>query len=142
MSRMSIFNSPFLLGFDDIERVIDRVAKSSGDGYPPYNIEKLKSDDAGEDIIITLAVAGFLEADLEVRLEDNQLIVLGAQKDDGGSDFLHRGIAARSFSRAFILAEGVDVTKATLKNGLLSIELNRPKPEKRVKTISIEHLDT
>ncbi|KAF0224335.1 MAG: Heat shock protein Hsp20 [Rhodospirillaceae bacterium] len=134
MSRMSAFNSPLLLGFDHFERVLDRVAKSQGEGYPPYNIEQI-----GENgLRITLAVAGFSMDDLAVGLEDNQLIIRGRQaEDDPSRIFLHRGIAARQFQRAFVLAEGIEVQSATLDNGLLHIDLYRPRPEPRVKTIPI-----
>lgn len=137
MSHISLFNSPFLVGFDDIERVFERVAKSAGEGYPPYNIEKRLDADNSEHLVITLAVAGFLKEELDVRIEDNQLIVSGAQNETETTDYLHRGIAARQFTRAFILADGVEVTQAELKNGLLSIELVRPQPQKTVKKIAI-----
>lgn len=136
MSRLSVFNSPLLLGFDHFERVLDRVAKSQGEGYPPYNIEQI-----GEDRLqITLAVAGFTMDDLSVSIEDNQLIIRGRQvEDDPRRVFLHRGIAARQFQRAFVLAEGIEVKGASLDSGLLHIELQRPIPEVRVKTIKIEN---
>ncbi|MBF0325355.1 Hsp20 family protein [Magnetospirillum moscoviense] len=135
MSRLSAFNSPLALGFDHFERVLDRVAKSQGEGYPPYNIEQI-----GENgLRISLAVAGFSMDDLSVGLEDNQLIIRGRQADDeSGRIFLHRGIAARQFQRAFVLAEGIEVVNATLDNGLLHIDLMRPRPEPRVKTIPIQ----
>ena len=134
MSRMSAFNSPLLLGFDHFERVLDRVAKNQGEGYPPYNIEQI-----GESgLRITLAVAGFSMDDLAVGLEDNQLIIRGRQgEDDPNRIFLHRGIAARQFQRAFVLAEGIEVQSATLDNGLLHIDLYRPRPEPRVRSIPI-----
>ena len=135
MTRLSMFNSPLLLGFDHFERVLDRVSKTSAEGYPPYNIEQL--GDSG--LRITLAVAGFAMEDLDVALEDNQLIVRGRQsEDDGGRIFLHRGIAARQFQRAFVLAEGIEVTAASLDNGLLHIDLMRPVPEPRVRNIPIK----
>jgi len=133
MSRLSLFNSPLLLGFEQFERTLDRVAKSSAEGYPPYNIEQI-GDDA---LRITLAVAGFTLDDLEVRLEDNQLVVRGRQADDEGRVYLHRGIAARQFQRGFVLAEGIEVTGAVLDNGLLSIDLRRPEPATKVQTIAI-----
>lgn len=133
MSRLSLFDSPLLLGFEDIERVLDRVQKTSPEGYPPYNIEQL--DDSR--IRITLAVAGFTSDDLSVSVEDNQLIVQGKQAEDGGRVYLHRGIAARQFQRSFVLADGIEVTGAGLDNGLLSIDLRRPKPESRVRRIAI-----
>ena len=133
MSRLSLFNSPLLLGFEQFERTLDRVAKSSAEGYPPYNIEQV-GDDA---LRITLAVAGFALDDLEVRLEDNQLVVRGRQIDDESRVYLHRGIAARQFQRGFVLAEGIEVTAALLDNGLLSIDLRRPQPATKVQTIAI-----
>ena len=133
MSRMSLLNSPLLLGFDQFERALDRVSKASSDGYPPYNIEQL-----GEDRLrITLAVAGFSNDELSVQVEDNQLIVRGKQIDDKDRVYLHRGIAARQFQRSFVLADGLEVSGATLDNGLLDIELKRPIPAARVKTIAI-----
>ena len=133
MSRMSLLNSPLLLGFDQFERALDRVAKASSDGYPPYNIEQLGEDRLG----ITLAVAGFGEDELSVQVEDNQLIVRGKQYDDKDRVYLHRGIAARQFQRSFVLADGLEVSGATLDNGLLHIELKRPIPASRVRTIEI-----
>lgn len=133
MSRMSLLNSPLLLGFDQFERALDRVAKASSDGYPPYNIEQL-----GEDRLrITLAVAGFGEDDLSIQVEDNQLVVRGKQADDKGRVYLHRGIAARQFQRSFVLADGLEVSGATMDNGLLNIDLKRPMPATRVRTIDI-----
>ncbi|MFC7552010.1 Hsp20 family protein [Pseudoroseomonas wenyumeiae] len=133
MSRSSLFGSPLFLGFDHLEQMLDRVAKNS-DGYPPYNIEQ-----TGDNRLrITLAVAGFSMDDLQLTQEDNQLVVRGKQKDDAeGRIFLHRGIAARQFQRAFVLAEGIDVEGAWLDNGLLHIDLKRPQPEVRVKSICI-----
>jgi HSP20 family molecular chaperone IbpA len=133
MSRSSLFGSPLFLGFDHLEQMLDRVAKNS-DGYPPYNIEQ-----TGDNRLrITLAVAGFSMDDLQLTQEDNQLVVRGKQKDDvEGRIFLHRGIAARQFQRAFVLAEGIDVEGAWLDNGLLHIDLKRPQPEVRVKSIRI-----
>jgi HSP20 family molecular chaperone IbpA len=125
------------LGFDEIERLLDRVAKGS-DGYPPYNIERVPRDPANpERLRITLAVAGFTRDQLEVSVEENQLVIRGRQQDDKARQFLHRGIAARQFQRSFVLADGMEVLGADLKNGLLSIDLARPQPEKIVKTIAI-----
>ena len=138
MSRLSLFNSPLLLGFEQFERTLDRVAKNSAEGYPPYNIEQV-GDDA---LRITLAVAGFTLDDLEVRLEDNQLVIRGRQADDDSRVFLHRGIAARQFQRGFVLAEGIEVTGAVLDNGLLSIDLRRPEPATKVQTIAIRSGDS
>lgn len=136
-TRMSLFNSPLLLGFDHFERTLDRVAKASGDGYPPYNIEQI-----GETgLRITLAVAGFIEAELSVQLEDNQLVVRGRQQDDGSRVYLHRGIAARQFQRAFVLADGIEVTGAKLEAGLLHIDLSRPLQDSRVRKIAIASED-
>ena len=135
MSRMSVFNSPLLLGFDHFERMLDRASKASAEGYPPYNIEQI-----GENgLRITLAVAGFSMDDLSVTIEDNQLIIRGHQVyDDNDRVFLHRGIAARQFQRSFVLAEGIDITGAKLDNGLLHIELERIVPEPEILTIKIE----
>jgi HSP20 family molecular chaperone IbpA len=133
MSRLSLFNSPLLLGFDHFERTLDRVSKVSSDGYPPYNIEQL-----GENALrITLAVAGFRMSDLSITVEDNQLIVRGKQTDDAHRVYLHRGIAARQFQRSFVLAEGIEVSGARLDNGLLHVDLVRPAVESRVRTIEI-----
>ena len=133
MPRLSLFNSPFLLGFDELERALDRTAKASSDGYPPYNIEQ-----RGEDgLRITLAVAGFAEEDLSVTVEDRQLVIRGKQTDDTGRVYLHRGIAARQFQRAFVLAEGIEVTDASLDNGLLHVDLVRPKAESRHRVVEI-----
>jgi HSP20 family molecular chaperone IbpA len=133
MSRVSMFNSPLLLGFDQLERTLDRLAKSA-EGYPPYNIERI-----GENgLRITLAVAGFASDDLAIELVESQLTVRGKQSDDGDRVFLHRGIAARQFQRAFMLAEGIEVTGARLDNGLLSIDLVRPVQEPRIRRIRIE----
>lgn len=142
MSRTSLLNSPLLLGFDEIERVLDRVVKGSGDGYPPYNIERITDDaDSGEVLRITLAVAGFTRDQLDVSVEDNQLTVRGKQEDDGERVYLHRGIAARQFQRSFVLADGIDIREADLSNGLLSIELVRPQPERMVRKIDISQND-
>jgi HSP20 family molecular chaperone IbpA len=137
MSRVPSLSSPFLLGFDEIERVLDRVAKGA-DGYPPYNIERLARDgQSPERLRITLAVAGFTRDQLDVTIEENQLVIRGRQQDDKSRHYLHRGIAARQFQRTFVLAEGMEVLGADLKNGLLSIDLVRPEPDRIVKTVSI-----
>jgi HSP20 family molecular chaperone IbpA len=137
MTRM-LFSSPYLLGFDEIERLLDRAAKTAGDGYPPYNIERLSPDNGiGERLRIVLAVAGFSKHDLEITVEDRQLIVRGKQNDQSHATFLHRGIAARQFHRAFILAEGMDVIGAHMENGLLAIELARPEPTRHIRQIEI-----
>jgi len=133
MSKLTLGTHPFLLGFDQLERLVERTAKSEN-GYPPYNIEQI-DDNAFR---ITLAVAGFAEEDLSITIEDRQLVVRGKQVDDTGDRvFLHRGIAARQFQRSFVLADGVDVAGAELKNGLLHVELTRSVPESVVQTIKI-----
>jgi HSP20 family molecular chaperone IbpA len=137
MSRMPSLSSPFLLGFDEIERVLDRVTKAA-DGYPPYNIERLARDDRNpERLRITLAVAGFTLDQLDVSVEENQLVIRGRQTEDKTRQFIHRGIAARQFQRTFVLADGMEVLRADLKNGLLSIDLARPEPARIVRAISI-----
>ena len=142
MSRVPTLNSPFLLGFDEIERALDRVAKAANDGYPPYNIERVGScERPPERLRITLAVAGFSREELDVSIEENQLVIRGRQIDDKSRVYLHRGIAARQFQRSFVLAEGMEVRNADLKNGLLSIDLIRPQPERIVKSISIKETD-
>lgn len=140
MTRMTPFSSPLLLGFDTMEKTLERLAKT-GDSYPPYNIERLQSGENAQRLRITLAVAGFAEADLEVTTEENQLVVRGRQTDDTEREFLHRGIAARQFQRCFVLADGMRVVGAELKNGLLSIDLDRPEPERLVRKISISVKD-
>lgn len=133
MSRVPLFNSPLLLGFEHFERALDRVNKGAADGYPPYNIEQI-----GDDTLrITLAVAGFTMADLTITVEDNQLTIRGKQTDDAQRVYLHRGIAARQFQRSFVLAEGIEVRGAWLDNGLLHIDLVRPPVETRVRTVPI-----
>jgi HSP20 family molecular chaperone IbpA len=134
MNRTVYFNSPFLLGFEHLERLLERTVKSAGDGYPPYNIEQ-----TGEDSLrIALAVAGFTREELNVTVEDRQLVIRGKQSEGADRNFLHRGIAARQFQRAFVLAEGIEVTGAALENGLLTIELSRPKADTIVRTIDIK----
>ena len=138
MTRVSVFNSPLLLGFDHFERVLDRVSKTSAEGYPPYNIEQIGQ----ASLRITLAVAGFAMEDLQVATEDNQLVIRGRQnEDDQTRVFLYRGIAARQFQRAFVLAEGMEVNGAFMNNGLLHIDLERPIPEPKIKTIKIKQLE-
>ncbi len=142
MSRVPSLSSPFLLGFDEIERVLDRVAKGA-DGYPPYNIERVAREDGQpERLRITLAVAGFTRDQLDVTIEENQLVIRGRQQDDKTRQYLHRGIAARQFQRTFVLADGMEVLGADLKNGLLLIDLARPEPERVIRTISIVDRDT
>jgi HSP20 family molecular chaperone IbpA len=145
MSRMSLLSSPLLLGFEEMERLIDRVGK--GDGYPPYNIERIAAvncagnGDAApeptEGLRITLAVAGFRRDQLEITVEDNQLVIRGRQEDDKAREFLHRGIAARQFSRSFVLAEGIEVKSAELSDGLLCVDLVRREPDRLVRKVEI-----
>ncbi len=137
MSRLTPFASPLLLGFDSMEKTLERLAKGN-DGYPPYNIERLRAQ-AGEPqrLRITLAVAGFSQEELDVTTEETQLVIRGRQIDQPDRDYLHRGIAARQFQRVFMLAEGMQVAGASLKNGLLSIDLIRPEPERMVRKINI-----
>ena len=136
MTRMSMLSNPLLLGFEEIERLIDRAGKGSGDGYPPYNIERIVSN-GRETLRITLAVAGFSRDQLEITLEDNQLMIRGRQQDDKSREFLYRGIAARQFQRTFVLADGIEVKSADLDNGLLAIDLERHEPERLVRKIDI-----
>jgi HSP20 family molecular chaperone IbpA len=137
MSRVPTLSSPFLLGFDEIERALDRVTKAA-DGYPPYNVERLPRDERHpERLRITLAVAGFGRDELEITVEENQLVIRGRQGDDKQREYLYRGIAARHFQRSFVLADGMDVLGADLNHGLLSIDLARPEPERQVRTIAI-----
>lgn len=139
MTRITGFSSPLLVGFDALEKSLERVAKQA-DGYPPYNIERVHRD--GQTLLrITLAVAGFSIDDLEIATEDNQLLIRGRQADDSDRDFLHRGIAARQFQKSFVLADGMRVLSAEMKNGLLAIDLERPEPEKLVRRIEITSLD-
>jgi len=134
MSRLSLFSSPLLLGFDQFERALDRVSKATADGYPPYNVEQL-----GEDALrLTLAVAGFKPEELSVQLEDNQLVIRGKQTDESDRVYLHRGIAARQFQRSFVLADGIEVVGAALDNGLLNIDLRRRAAEGVVRAIEIK----
>lgn len=138
MSRIAGFSSPLLLGFDEIERILDRVSKTTSDGYPPYNIERVRVGESQTDTLrITLAVAGFGESDLEVTIDQNQLTIRGRQQEESGREYLHRGIAARQFQRSFVLAEGIEIAGASLQNGLLSIDLDRHEPERVVRKIAI-----
>ena len=137
MTRLSVFNSPLLLGFDHFERMLERISKTAADGYPPYNIERIDDNRLN----ITLAVAGFFTEDLEVSIENNQLMIRGKQIDDPDRLYLHRGIAARQFQRSFVLAEGIEVTGASLDNGLLSIDLACPEPQTRRRNIVIRQVE-
>ena len=135
MSRMSVFNSPFLLGFEQFERTIDRISKLSTETYPPYNIEQLSSNL----LRITIAVAGFEKTDLEINLEGNQLQIKGFKKEENDERiFLHRGIATRQFQRNFVLAEGIEVEGASMENGLLSVDLSQPINSEESKKIEIK----
>lgn len=136
MTKLTFAAHPFLLGFDQLERLVERTAKTGNDGYPPFNIEQSSENS----FRITLAVAGFREVDLSITVEDRQLMIRGRQADDAdeGRVFLHRGIAARAFQRSFVLADGVDVAGAVMENGLLHVDLRRAVPEKIVQTIRIE----
>ena len=136
MSRVSMFSAPFLLGFDAFEERIDRMSKAA-DGYPPYNIERSLDAEGAETFLISIAVAGFGLSDLEVTVEDNQLLVSGRQKDDASREYLHRGIAARQFQRNFLLADGMVVKDAILRNGMLMIAVVRPRAEKIARRIEI-----
>ena len=135
MTRVSVFSSPLLLGFDHIERVLDRVNKTAAEGYPPYNIEQT----GDHRLRITLAVAGFCDEDLSVNVEDNQLVIRGKQHNDTTNRiYLHRGIAARQFTRSFVLAEGIEVRGAEISNGLLHVDLERPVPQPKVTQVKIK----
>lgn len=134
MAKLTFGSHPFLLGFEELERLVERTAKAGSDGYPPFNIEQT-SDHSYR---ITLAVAGFRESEMSITIEDRQLVVRGHQSDEGNERvFLHRGIAARQFQRSFVLADGVEVGEASLENGLLHIDLQRSEPESVVQTIKI-----
>jgi HSP20 family molecular chaperone IbpA len=135
MTKLTFAAHPFLLGFDQLDRLVERASKSGSDGYPPFNIEQ-----SGENAFrITLAVAGFREDDLSITVEDRQLVIRGRQADDNdGRVFLHRGIAARAFQKAFVLADGVEVAGASMENGLLHVDLRRAAPETVVQTIRID----
>ena len=138
MSRNPRLSSPLLLGFDEIERLIERIGKAGNDGYPPYNIERVGAIAGGAEILrITLAVAGFTRDQLAITLEDRQLVVRGRQVDDKSREYLHRGIAARQFTRTFVLADGIEVASADLANGLLTVDLVRHEPERVVQRIEI-----
>ena len=139
MARLTRLSSPMLLGFEEIENLIDRASrKSSGDGYPPYNIERLpQADEQPERLRITLAVAGFGEEDLDVTVEDSKLLIRGRQADVKDREYIYRGIAARQFQRSFVLADGMEVRSAELANGLLQIDLVRLVPERLVRRIEI-----
>lgn len=138
MTRMSLLSHPMFLGFEEMERLLERAGKAGSDGYPPYNIERLRGDNDREDRLrITLAVAGFSRDQLELTVEDRQLVIRGRQSDEKDREYLHRGIAARQFQRSFVMADGIEIESADLSNGLLSIDLVRLEPEKTIRTIAI-----
>ncbi|MEQ1696774.1 MAG: Hsp20 family protein [Hyphomicrobiaceae bacterium] len=140
MTRMTLQSNPLLLGFEELERLVERASKTGGDGYPPYNIERIGASEPGdgpERLRITLAVAGFTREQLEIQLEDKHLLIRGKQVDDAPRNFIHRGIAARQFCRTFVLADGLEVHSADLSNGLLAIDLIRIMPARLSRTISI-----
>ena len=141
MVRVTALTSPLLLGFDDLERALDKVSKTGGDGYQPYNIERIAEDGEPERLRITLAVAGFSHAEIEVTVEESQLAIRGRQQEDKTREYLHRGIAARQFQRSFLLADGMQVLSADLAQGLLAIDLVRPQPERVVRKIQISARD-
>jgi len=138
MSRITPFASPLLLGFDAMEKTLERLAKAN-DGYPPYNIERIPANASGtpERLRITVAVAGFSEDELDVTVEENQLVIRGRQLEQPERDYLYRGIAARQFQRVFVLADGMQVDGASLRNGLLAVDLIRPEPARMVRKINI-----
>jgi HSP20 family molecular chaperone IbpA len=142
MVRVTALTSPLLLGFDDLERALDKVSKTGADGYPPYNIERIAAENGGpEKLRITLAVAGFSQDQIEVIVEENQLTIRGRQQEDKTRQYLHRGIAARQFQRSFLLADGMQVMNADLAQGLLAIDLVRPQPERSARKIEIKARD-
>lgn len=143
MSRGPVQNSPFLLGFGEIDRAFDRAPRLASDGYPPYNVERLAPEEGiPERLRITLAVAGFKRGQLEITIEEHQLVIRGRQQDEKERQYLHRGIAARHFQRSFLLAEGMRVLGADLCDGLLSVDLARPDPERMVRKINISVRDS
>jgi HSP20 family molecular chaperone IbpA len=140
MSRLSVLSNPLLLGFEEIERLIDRTGKGGNEGYPPYNIERISAQSGErEKLRITVALAGFSRDQLEITVEDNQLTVRGRQQDDKSREYLYRGIAARQFTRTFVLADGIEVQSAELSNGMLAIDLVRHEPHRLVRRIEIEN---
>ena len=138
MTRLPSFSNPLLLGFEDIAHMLERISKLQGDGYPPYNIERLKDDGTAFRLRITVAVAGFTKDELDIALEGNELIISGKRQPcNSESEYLHKGIAMRQFRRTFVLAEGIEVISADLQNGLLSVDLERPIPQKIIQKINI-----
>jgi len=138
MSRVSAFSNPFLVGFEEIERAVDRLSKGAGDGYPPFDIQRLTTDDGETALRITLAVAGFSDDELDVTVEENELVIRGHKSEEPERIFLHRGIAARQFQKTFLIAEGIEVLGATLAEGLLSIDLSRPTNQRVVRHIKVD----
>lgn len=138
MSRVSAFSNPFLVGFEEIERAVDRLSNGAGDGYPPYDIQRLTTDDGETALRITLAVAGFSDDELDVTVEENELVIRGHKSEEPERIFLHRGIAARQFQKTFLIAEGIEVLGATLAEGLLSIDLSRPTNQRVVRRIKVD----
>ena len=138
MSRVSAFSNPFLVGFEEIERAVDRLSKGAGDGYPPYDIQRLTTDDGETALRITLAVAGFSDDELDVTVEENELVIRGHKSEEPERIFLHRGIAARQFQKTFLIAEGIEVLGATLAEGLLSIDLSRPTNQRVARRIKVD----
>jgi len=139
--RGPFFSNPLLLGFDEIERLLDQVSKGGNEGYPPYNIEQIANEEGVVKLRITLAVAGFNDDNLDITVEDKQLVIKGKQSDDPTRTYLHRGIAARQFVRTFVLADGMEVGAANLASGLLSVDLTRTQPERLIKKIKISQAD-
>ena len=139
--RGPFFSNPLLLGFDEIERLLDQVSKGGNEGYPPYNIEQIANEEGIIKLRITLAVAGFNDEDLDITVEDKQLVIKGKQTDDPTRTYLHKGIAARQFVRTFVLADGMEVGAANLASGLLSVDLTRTRPERLIKKIKISQAD-
>lgn len=137
MSRVTAFSSPFLVGFDEIEQALDRLSKGASDGYPPYDIQRLTTDEYGPVIRITLAVAGFSEDELDITVEDKELVIRGRKAEEPERTYLYRGIAARQFQKTFVLAEGIEVLGAALAEGLLSIDLSRPEGQRGVRRIEV-----
>lgn len=134
MSRLTLFNSPFLLGFEQFEQAFESISKASADGYPPYNVAQIDE----RRLRITLAVAGFAAGDLRIQVRDNQLVIAGKREESEATVYLHRGIAGRQFQRHFVVADGIEVVGAALENGLLHVDLERPQVEPQVRSIAIE----
>ncbi|MEO0619637.1 MAG: Hsp20 family protein [Pseudomonadota bacterium] len=142
MARLSVLKNPLLLGFDEIERLIDQLTQGGGDGYPPYNIERLEREDGADCLRLTLAVAGFARRDLDVTMEDHQIVIRGKQNDDTERVYLHKGIGSRQFQKTFVLADGIQVKDANLANGLLTIDFVRPVPDRVITRVEIGSSDS